>query len=336
MQEELDIFERPGDPSAADCCFCGARMSIEGLAPLQRILCPACENEQVVPALIKHYKLVRFLGEGAMGRVYAAEDRSLSRQVAVKLLRSDFAETPKMWSLLEKEAKAAGSLSHRNLVHLFNFGKIRGRPFLVMEMVNMGSVEDVYIKEGPLPEAQLVSIAIDVMRGLNAANKIELLHGDIKPANIMLTDKGTAKVTDFGLSRFLDDRSKVERWGTPFYIAPEKSLQRQEDFRSDMYSLGATLYHLASGTPPYTGKDVEQVIEKSLRGLTPRLKHRMPELGKPFSDVIHKMMRRDPDDRFWSYEKAISCLENIQKGTYRPRDIRNPNWESIWSRIKRL
>ncbi len=336
MQDEFAIFGDRGERKEAVCTFCGARMSIEGLAPLQRILCPACDKEQIVPTTLGKYELVRFLGEGAMGRVYAAKDQGLNREVAVKILKSDFAETPKMWSLLEREAKAAGSLSHRNLVHLFNFGKVNGRPYLVMEMVQMGSVEDQFEEKGPLPESQLVKIAIDVMSGLLAASKIELLHGDIKPANIMLTEKGVAKVTDFGLARFRDDKTRVERWGTPYYIAPEKSQQLQEDFRSDMYSLGATLFHLATGTPPFMGKNVEKVIEKSIRGNTPHLKHCKSEITKPFSDVIHKMMRREPDDRFWSYEKAISCMENIHKGVYHPRDIRNPKRESIWNRLKRF
>lgn len=313
------------------CLSCGTMMAVDGFQPLDPIVCPECKTEQVVPARLGKYKLVRRLGRGAMGRVYLGEDRELQRPVAVKILREDLASTPQMWTLLEREAKASANISHHNVVQVYNFGKVCGRPYIVMELVEGGSLED-RLRAHRLPdEAEAIGIGIDVMRGLCAANRAELLHGDIKPANIVLTPEGVAKIADFGLARFHEDRSVVERWGTPYYIAPEKSRCVQEDFRSDLYSLGATLFHMVSGHPPFPGENADDVIEKSLRKKTPKLRDRFPRCSPGFSEIVYTMMRRDPDDRFWSYDKAIDCLSRLQQNRYRRGDAtRRGTGHRLW------
>lgn len=333
--ENQPIDQRhPG--SAVPCVSCGTRLSVAALDPLDPIICPECKMEQVVPVVVGGYKLIRRLGEGAMGRVYLGEDPNLQRAVAVKLLRADFTSSPSMWTLLEKEARAAATIAHHNVVHVYDFGKICGRPYIVMELVESGSLENRLRAKNLLSEAEAIQVGIDAMRGLRAANRAELLHGDIKPANIILAREGQAKIADFGLARFHEDRTVVERWGTPFYIAPEKSQCVQEDFRSDLYSLGATLFHVVSGYPPFNGDTAEDVIEKSLHAKTPRLRDRFPDASPGFSEIVYTMMRREPDDRFWSYDKAIACLEQLQKGAYRPGNasIRGGK-ESIWQQVSR-
>jgi serine/threonine protein kinase len=292
-------------------------MDISRFKPLDPIFCPQCEKEMVVPAVLGGYRLNRFLGEGAMGRVYLAHDPNLGRDVAVKILREDLKATPAMWSVLESEAKAAAGISNVHVIQVFKMGKVLGRPYIVMELADYASLEDI-MQDGPIDETSAIRIAIDVMTGLNAAYQIHLLHGDVKPANILITSNGMAKVADFGLARFMQEGQTVERWGTPYYIAPEKSRQIQEDFRSDMYSLGATLFHALAGRAPFEGQTGEEVIAKSLRERTPRLHRVTPDLSRNISELVHQMMRQDPDLRFGSYPQAIACFELLRDGLYRP------------------
>ncbi len=298
------------------CIECGTVLDVGSFKPLDPIFCPNCKTEMVVPAKLGIYDLYRFLGEGAMGRVYLARDPVLKRDVAVKLLREDLNATPKMWTLLENEAKAAAAITHNNVIHIYTMGKVLGRPYIIMEVADFASLDDILEDEGTIDEALAIQISIDVMKGLRAAYKNELIHGDIKPANILITHKGRAKVADFGLARFLKHGQQVERWGTPYYIAPEKSEQISEDFRSDLYSLGGTLFHAIAGHAPFEGETGEEVISKSLKQTTPQLKKICPDISGEFSELVFKMMQRNPDDRFWSYDQAITCFEKLQEGSY--------------------
>lgn len=290
-------------------------LEISSFKPLDPISCPNCKTEMVVPAKLGKYDLYRLLGEGAMGRVYLARDAELDRDVAIKILREDLNATPKMWTLLENEAKAAAAITHNNVIHIYTMGKVLGRPYIVMELADYASLEDL-MAQGPIDEALAIQVAIDVMKGLQAAYQQELIHGDVKPANILITQKGRAKVADFGLARFLKQGQEVERWGTPYYIAPEKSEQISEDFRSDMYSLGATLFHVLTGRAPFEGETGEEVIAKSLKLPTPKIQKQRPDLSPELSELINQMIHRDPDQRFWSYDQAITCFEKLQEGSY--------------------
>ena len=245
-----------------------------------------------------------------------ASTASAAGDVAIKILREDLNATPKMWTLLENEAKAAAAITHNNVIHIYTMGKVLGRPYIVMEVADFASLDDVLEDEGKIEEPLAIQIAIDVMKGLQAAYKNQLIHGDIKPANILITHKGRAKVADFGLARFLKQGQQVERWGTPYYIAPEKSEQVSEDFRSDLYSLGGTLFHVLAGHAPFEGETGEEVITKSLKQPTPKLTKIRPDISPELSELIYKMMERNPNDRFWSYEQAITCLEKLQEGSY--------------------
>jgi len=315
MNQELQFSSKSLKNRQLPCTACGTVLDVRSFKPLDAIFCPNCKTEMVVPAKLGIYDLYQFLGEGAMGRVYLARDPVLQRDVAIKILREDLNATPKMWTLLENEAKAAAGITHENVIHIYTMGKVLGRPYIVMEVANYASLDDL-MERGPIDETLAVQIAIDVMRGLKAAYQQHLIHGDIKPANILITQKGRAKVADFGLARFLKKGQEVERWGTPYYIAPEKSEKISEDFRSDLYSLGTTLYHALAGRAPFEGKTGEEVIAKSLKGQTPRLCKTLEDVSEEMSELVYILMQRNPDDRFWSYEQAITCFEKLQEGSY--------------------
>ncbi|MCH8512467.1 MAG: serine/threonine protein kinase [Kiritimatiellae bacterium] len=282
-------------------------MNVSGFQPLEFVQCPACDSRVLVPDLVDQFRLEDFLGQGAMGRVYLAVDQNLNRKVAIKVLRKAFASTPSMWSQLEKEAKAAAGINHDRVVQVYRLGKIKSRPYIVMELVDEPNLQEI-MKKAPLTESAACRIATDVMEGLEAARVTGLVHGDVKPANILVDEKGRAKIADFGLARFVTREQKVECWGTPYYMAPEKSRKKQEDFRSDLYSLGATLFHATAGRAPFEGKEGDEVIRLALKGPTPDLSQFRPEFSPRFCAGVYKMMRMNPDDRFQSYPEAISFM----------------------------
>lgn len=210
-----------------------------------------------------------------------------------------------------------------------------------MELALEESLEE-RMDETPLSEAEAIQVGWDVLQGLQAAANNKLMHGDVKPANIMMGPPGYIKITDFGLARFIQEGQQVERWGTPYYIAPEKSQQLQEDFRSDIYSLGATLFHAVAGQAPFEGTTGDEVIQKSLNDPTPKLKDVAGDTSKGFSRVIEIMMARDPDDRFYSYSQVVHCFHHLKEGTFNYHSLRNlkPStpgvFQNMWGRVMDL
>ena len=229
------------------CTVCQKHIDFSAHKPLSQIQCPHCGATILVPGQLEQYELTEFLGEGAVGRVYLARDPKLERNIAIKILREDLNATPKMWKMLENEAKLAAGITHHNVIQVFSMGKMLGRPYIVMELALGENLEERMHKE-LLTEKEAILVGWDVLQGLQAASNNLLMHGDVKPANIMMGPQGYIKITDFGLARFIQEGQNVERWGTPYYIAPEKSELIQEDFRSDIYSLGADGQVGGSGT----------------------------------------------------------------------------------------
>lgn len=313
------------------CWACGTWVSVSGMNPLDFAVCPDCGERVLVPTNLDQFRLTRFLGQGAMGRVYLAVDQTLNRKVAVKVLRRAYFSNPKMWSQLEKEAKAAARVVHTRVVQVYRLGRSDNRPYIVMELVNHPTLETL-MQAGPVSLDGIRRIAVDVMEGLRAAEATGLIHGDVKPANILVDERNHAKITDFGLARFINRERSVERWGTPYYMAPEKAKQEQEDFRSDLYSLGATLFHVLAGRAPFEAETGEEVIERALRDPTPELSEFRRDLPRDFCGIVYRMMEKNPEDRFRSYDEAI---EAVRGGRPIP-ESRRGECTSFWARVRRF
>ncbi len=252
-KEPIDISAERVDKIA--CRRCGRHMDVSGVEPFSRVECPDCGTKQRVPMLLSSFLLLEVLGKGGMGVVYRALDQSLGRYVAIKVMRQSLGEDKQFVANFFREARAAAALNHRNLVQIYSCGEEHGQPYIVMELVG-GSKLDAMISGGnPIDEVKALEIGVDVAEGLKAANDIGLIHGDIKPANILFDDHDNAKVVDFGLARFVrwkqDSPEPSEIWGTPYYIAPEKARGQKVDHRSDIYSLGCTLFYLLHGRGPF-------------------------------------------------------------------------------------
>jgi serine/threonine protein kinase len=265
----------------------------------------------MMPMMIRQFELQSVVGSGGMGTVYRAWDTTLERMVAVKLMRKELLNDQKALESFYREARACARLNHTNIVHIYTFDEWEGQSYLVMELADHGSLDARIEKLRLLPELDMLDIGIKIADALNLALRHDLLHRDIKPGNILFNADHEPKLVDFGLARKADVEHEVEdvTWGTPYYVAPEKIKREPETFLSDMYSLGATLYHAMTGHVPFEAPTVEEVIVAQVQTpLTPP-NLVVPEITQPTSDALVKCMAKNPADRFLSYEEFIMALE---------------------------
>jgi len=300
----------PGSPLQI-CPACEALLDTTDREPLERIACPQCGAELTVTAQIAHYHLLEVAGRGGMGVVYKAYDPSLDRNVAIKLLRKDQSSDQKLIAQLENEAAITASVTDPNVVRVYGSGFDRARFFLVMELVDKGSLDTLIGLQGRVAEAQVLQVGIQAARGLKAAQQHGLIHRDVKPGNILFADAHTAKIVDFGLAVFQEQEESVrgEVWGTPYYVAPEKLDQQPEDFRSDMYSLGGTLFHALAGRPPFEAESASLVALKHLKSQPVSLQTYAPWVSNATAQIINRMLMKDPNKRFQSYDDVIESFD---------------------------
>src|SRR5438093_8595738 len=227
------------------CPACSADIETSDAEPLAPVPCPKCGKQLRVERTFDHFSVVETLGVGGMGTVYKARDTLLDRFVALKLLRRDLSSEAEHASQLQQEARIAASINHPNVIQVFSSGTDHGQFYLVMELVDHRSLDDLIEQQTNLSEKLVLETGIQVAKGLRAAYRQGLIHRDVKPANILFVDEQTAKISDFGLAGAATQKSETreEIWGTPYYVAPERLNNAPEDFRSDIYSLGATLFH---------------------------------------------------------------------------------------------
>ncbi len=292
------------------CSTCSTLLDISEQEPFAKIRCPGCGTEMRVRTQFDQYELVEPIAAGGMGMVYKARDTNLNRIVALKLIRKEFSEDHEYIAKLETEAKVTASISHPNVVKVYSFGCAQGLYYIAMELVDKGSLDDLMNLQGRVAEIQVLEIGIQAAQGLRAAYQAGLIHRDVKPGNILFADAHTAKIVDFGLAMPLEQAREAseEIWGTPYYVAPEKLNHEPEDFRSDIYSLGGTLFHALAGRPPYEAANASLVALKHLKSQPVSLQTFAPDISSPTSYVINRMLAKNPDDRYQSYDELIEHL----------------------------
>jgi len=306
------------------CTKCGNLIDVTGLEPGDGITCPYCSHEFSITRQFGNFLLERQLGAGGMGAVYLGKDITLNRMVAVKVLKPDLVSDKKFMATFLREAEITASLNHPNIVSVYAFGQHEGVYYMVVEYISGGSLDDKIAERGQITELEGIEIGIAVARGLECAlQRGGLIHRDIKPGNILFNANNTPKVVDFGLSLSFDttDHFDGEIWGTPYYVAPEKLEREAETFQSDLYSLGATLFHAMSGRPPYEGDDPNAVAMMHLSGTVVSLKAFAPDISDQTAYAVSKAMSRYPEDRYESYAAFIEQLEDAK------RRITDPNFK---------
>ena len=322
------------------CGWCETKVFIPGdLPPLGTVPCSKCGHPIMMPMMIRQFELRSVVGAGGMGTVYRAWDTTLERMVAVKLMRKELLSDQKALESFYREARACARLNHTNIIHIYAFEDWEGQSYLVMELADHGSLDARIEKLRLLPELDILDIGIKIADALNLALKHDLLHRDIKPGNILFNADHEPKLVDFGLARKADVEHEVEdvTWGTPYYVAPEKIKREPETFLSDMYSLGATLYHAMVGRVPFEAPTVEEVIVAQVQEpLTPP-NLVVPEITQPTSDALVKTMAKNPAERFLSYEEFIMALEAsrsqlVVKQYQSPQTPKSKSLTSWWKR----
>ena len=276
------------------------------------------------------YRLLRILGQGGMGSVYLANQTSLDRQVALKVVKSQLNKKPSMLARFTREAYAAAQLIHPNVVQIYDMGDDRGNCYFSMELVDGSSLHDLVRKQKRLDPEQAASYILHAARGLQCAHNAGMVHRDIKPANLLINQDGIVKVADLGLVK-VPDQEEIEgdveemvalsasqdltrvgtAVGTPYYMAPEQARDAGEvDHRADIYSLGCTFYVLLTGRRPFDGTSAEEIVSKHHTAplVAPnRIVERVPE---SLSDIVAKMMAKRPDERYQKMGELIEDLEN--------------------------
>ncbi|CAN5460540.1 hypothetical protein BH09SUM1_BH09SUM1_24110 [soil metagenome] len=293
-------------------------MPSEGRIPILREGGAAKGGEESwIGKKIGPYTVQQSLSRGGMGRVLLAYDEALRRQVALKVMDNGLIADDDALQRFEREARATAAIQHRNIATVYLVGRSDdGAPFLAMEYVDDGSLMDAIRQRRAINFSQASLIMEQVASGLEAAHRQNVIHRDVKPANIMMAKSGDAKVVDFGLAKIFFEDSYVTKegmvLGTPSYMAPEQSQGRVVDHRADIYAFGATFYHLISGRPPFTGDSNVQIMMKHVTAPLVPMRSINPAVPIEFDDIVGRCMRKDIDERYQSYEALLTDIKRLR------------------------
>ncbi len=302
------------DENIAQCEACSCVMDVTMIAPFTNVECPECQALTRANVNVGNYVLTQSQGVGGMSLVFRAMDSTLGREIAIKILNESYSMDAKRIEQFEKEAQITAAISHPNVVRVYTVGQAYQRFYIAMELVPGDSLEQKMADEGALQETDVLRWGREVCEGLNAANEAGLIHRDIKPGNILLDAEGHVKIVDFGLA-LMTQGGKVqaeEIWATPYYVPPETLDVLEEDFRSDIYALGASLFHALSGKPPFDTESRSVSELKAIKSNLPSLKELAPHVGDATCIVIDKAMAFDRNDRYSCYTQLISDLHEAE------------------------
>jgi len=269
---------------------------------------------------IPGYRVLGKVGAGAMATVYKAKQLSLDRLVAIKLLPRKFSQNPQFIDRFYAEGRAAAQLNHPNIVQAYDVGKAGEYHYFVMEYVDGRTVFDDITKQKRMNEKEAIELIMQMADALLHAHERGLIHRDVKPKNIMINKEGVAKLADMGLARAITDKEAAEAeagkaFGTPYYISPEQIRgEKVVGPPADIYSLGATLYHMLTGNVPFDGPNPSAVMHKHLKAELVPPDHVNPKLSTGISEIIEMMMAKDPKARYQSCRDLLVDLKAVREG----------------------
>src|SRR3954451_17280111 len=257
------------------------------------------------------YRLEAKLGSGGMSTVYLARDQTLDRQVAVKVMHREMSEQKEQLERFRQEARAVAKLSHPNVVSVIDAGEDGGHPYIVFEYVEGETLKQRIGREGALDPQEAIAYAIEIARGLSVAHGRKMVHRDIKPQNILIDAEGRAKLTDFGISRQLEQDGMTATGrvlGTTDYVAPEQAMGRKVDPRTDIYSLGVVLYEMLVGQVPFAADSQVGVAMKHVNEELPDVQRRRPDVSAAVALVVERSTAKDPAQRYQQVSEMIDDL----------------------------
>lgn len=295
-------------------------MDVSAVAPFTNVECPKCGKHTRVKREFGPYTLMRRHAMGGMSMVFVAHDNTLDREVALKILSEEYSADEKRIAAFEEEARITASFSHPNVVRVLTTGRAFGRFYIAMEFVPGGHFEHQIRERGKIPEAEMLPLAIEIAHGLKAAHAAGLIHRDVKPGNILLDAEGHAKLVDFGLALVTQGgkAQATELWATPYYVPPETVEGQEEDFRSDIYAFGASLYHALAGKPPCGEESMATDVLREAKKRVIPLSLADHSISADTCRIVEKAMAFNPGDRFASYDEMIagltSALSHLRAG----------------------
>ncbi|MCQ2388895.1 MAG: serine/threonine protein kinase, partial [Kiritimatiellae bacterium] len=273
------------------------------------------EQLMPTPSEFGRFILERELGHGGMGGVYLARDKVLDRPVALKVMLKSLGSDEKFMERFKVEAQAAAKLIHPSIAQIYSYDVQDGQPYIAMEMVGGGSLLKLMeVNPGSTPVTRVMRIGKQIAEALSCAADQGLVHGDVKPENILFDANGNAKLVDFGLAGMQKTEDPDEIWGTPYYIAPEKVEKKAVDFRADMYSLGATLYHALTGVAPFEGADAVEVVRARFQHDARKPSAVRADLPAAVDAIVMTMLARDPAARYPTYEALLGDIGRFLSG----------------------
>ncbi|MCU0723967.1 MAG: serine/threonine protein kinase, partial [Planctomycetes bacterium] len=274
-------------------------------------------DDPLIGKAIAGFRVQLKLGQGGMGSVYLAEQERLKRPVALKVLPQQLqARDPKFVDRFMREARSAAGLAHPNVTQVYDAGEADGSWYIAMEYIRGMGLNDLIDRHGRSTPEEAVEVVLQAARGLGAAAAAGIIHRDVKPSNIMITKDGVVKVTDFGLAKDMGEDTGLtasgQVMGTPAYMSPEQGEGLAVDSRSDIYSLGATLFELLTGTQPYRGSTALAIIRAHCDAPVPKLSERLPGASPDLEALVARMIAKKPEDRFPDFRSLIAALEFLQ------------------------
>ena len=271
------------------------------------------ENEEQMiptPSDFGHFVLEKELGHGGMGGVYLARDKMLDRKVAIKVMLKSLGEDPAFVERFQREAQAAARLNHPNIAQIYSFGQENGMPYIAMELVGGGSLDkEMEANPGTMDPVRVMKVGQQVADALALAAEQGLVHGDVKPENVLFDADGNAKLVDFGLAAMQGDSSEI--WGTPYYISPEKVRRQKIDYRADIYSLGGTLYHALTGVAPFEGENATEVVKARFNGPPRKPSEVRADLPPELDPIIMRMLEVEPSMRYPTYQSLLGDFKRF-------------------------
>jgi|GEM_PF-4891904 len=278
---------------------------------------------------VDRYEIIEEVGRGAMGVVYKARDPLIERMVAIKTIhigaaRSSFEQD------FYREAKSAGNLNHSNIVIIHDVGKSRDFAYIAMEFLHGQSLKDIIESGVVLSVDRITGIVAQIADGLAFAHQHSIVHRDIKPANIMVLENGVAKITDFGIALLpTGDETPLQSqsvYGSPQYVSPEQVLGEDIDGRSDIFSLGAILYELLTGLPPFSGGDLDSMLHQVINQMPPAPSSRNRRIPTGLDLIVARAMAKNPRERYPNAQQLAFDLRNLERLAKRQQSTGNTTY----------
>ena len=266
------------------------------------------------------YQIIKAIGEGGMANVYLAYDTILDRDVAVKVLRGDLANDEKFVRRFQREALSASSLTHPNIVEVYDVGEDHGQYYIVMEYVEGKNLKDLIKKRGKLTLSEVIDIMLQITDGMSVAHDSYIIHRDIKPQNIMILENGLVKIMDFGIAMAMNSTQLTQTnsiMGSVHYLPPEQANGKGSTLQSDIYSMGILMYELLTGKLPYKGDNAVEIALKHLKEPLPSIKEELPNIPQSVENIVIKATAKNPKNRYADaremHNDLLTCLDESRE-----------------------